>query len=64
MDPAFNPHMKYNNQRDHGYLFLTIMPDVVTAQFRVVESISRKTSGEKTDRIAKVWSGSHQLLVQ
>jgi alkaline phosphatase D len=64
MDPAFNPHMKYNNQRDHGYLLLTVMPDVVTAQFRVMESISRKTSGEKTDRLVKVWSGSHDLLVQ
>lgn len=24
MDPAYNPHMKYNNQRDHGYLLLTL----------------------------------------
>lgn len=64
MDPAFNPHMKYNNQRDHGYLFLTITPDIVTAQFRMVESIRRKTKEEKTVRIAKVRSGSHDLLVQ
>ncbi len=64
MDPAYNPHLKYNNQRDHGYLLLSIFPDGVTAQFRMVESVSRRATGEKTDRIAKVRSGSHSLLVQ
>ena len=64
MDPAFNPHLKYNNQRDHGYTLLTIYPDQVTAQFRVVESITRKTKGERINKVVTVRSGSHTLLVQ
>ncbi|MEL7118531.1 MAG: alkaline phosphatase D family protein [Bacteroidota bacterium] len=64
MDPEYNPHMKYNNQRDHGYILLTLSSSEATAQFRVVQSIREKTPVEKTDKTISVKSGSHDLVVQ
>ena len=61
MDPAHNPHMKYNNQRDHGYILLSLNAEEATAEFRVVNTIRERASGEKVDQVARVKSGSHQI---
>lgn len=64
MDPLFNPHLKYNNQRDHGYVLLTVSTEEAVAEFRIVESIRERTTGQKTDKTVIVKSGSHQLTLQ
>ncbi len=64
MDPQFNPHMKYNNQRDHGYILLTLNAEEAVAKFQVVETVKKKTNVERTDKTARVKSGSHSLVIQ
>lgn len=64
MDPQFNPHLKYNNQRDHGYILLSIDATAAVAKFQVVESIRQPATGETTDKTAMVKSGSHQVILQ
>ena len=64
MDPNYNPHMKYNNQRDHGYILLSINPEKAVAQFKVVETIKTKSSREKVDQVVSVKSGSHDLVLE
>ena len=64
MDPNFNPHMKYNNQHDHGYILLNITPEQATAQFRVVNTIKQQSNQEKVDATAIVKSGSHDLILK
>lgn len=63
MNPDFNPHMKYNNQRDHGYILLTVNAEEAVAQFRVVNTIQKPDTGERTDRTVSVKSGSHTLML-
>ena len=64
MDPRYNPHLKFNNQIDHGYLLLSLKPDEAVAQFKTVQSIKEKVNGEKTDKVIIVKEGSHDLIVQ
>lgn len=64
MDPAYNPHMKYNNQHDHGYILLSLNSEEAKAEFRVVETIKEPSTTEKIDRTAKVKKGTHDLIMQ
>jgi len=42
MQPDFNPHLKMNNQRDHGYLLLRLTPEQATAQWYYVETLKER----------------------
>lgn len=64
MSPNFNPHMKYNNQHDHGYILLTLNETEAKAQFKVVGTVKEKNNEEKTDLTATVKSGTHDLILQ
>lgn len=64
MDPLFNPHLKYNNQRDHGYILLAITADSAVANFQVVESIKTPNTNQRTDKTAIVKNGSHKLIIK
>ena len=64
MDPAYNPHMKYNNQHDHGYILLRLSTEEASAQFRVMETIRERNKTEKVDKIATVKSGAHDLNIE
>ena len=41
-DPALNPHLKYNNMRDHGYLSLTISKNELKADFIYVKTVKKR----------------------
>jgi len=40
-----NPHIKYTNNRDHGYLLLSLTPQTATSEWYYVESL--RTPGSK-----------------
>ena len=43
VNSEINPHLKFTNMRDHGYLVLELTPDKATAYFKFMETI--KESG-------------------
>lgn len=64
MDPATNPHLKYNNQRDHGYLLLTLGADAASAAFHMVSTVRSSSTAESVDRRVIVRPGSHHLILE
>ncbi len=59
--PNFNPHLKYVNLRDHGYLLLTLNQEVTIAEWYYVDQIKERTSKEQLAKRYVVKSGSNQL---
>ena len=58
----FNPHLKYVNLRDHGYLSLNIRPEETIAEWHYVMAINKRITTK--DTIGKryiVKSGNHTL---
>ncbi len=58
----FNPHLKYVNLRDHGYLLLTMNMREVIAEWYYVDKINAPSSTEKLGARYVVKGGSHQLV--
>ncbi|HEY0651564.1 MAG TPA: alkaline phosphatase D family protein [Chryseosolibacter sp.] len=44
---ARNPHLKYTNQRDHGYLLLTLTANSLIAEWYFVDELLRKSANER-----------------
>jgi len=44
--PKVNPHLRYLDLSNHGYLLLTLTPYDAVAEWRFVEDIRRRTDGE------------------
>ncbi len=59
--PEYNPHLKYVNLRDHGYLLLTLTPEAATAEWRFVETVLGKTEEEQVEKVVKVKKGEREL---
>ena len=57
----FNPHLKYVNLRDHGYLLLTLDKSEATAAYYYVDKINTRTTMEKLGKQFKVAADSYQL---
>ena len=57
-----NPHLKYVNMRDHGYLKLNITTESITAEFKTVRSLRQRTSRVKVDKKFKVETGNARLI--
>jgi alkaline phosphatase D len=56
-----NPHLKYVNQRDHGYLLLTVTPQKVTTDYYFVETLARPDEGERLEKSFSVLAGKSLL---
>lgn len=56
-----NPHIKYVNARDHGYLLVTFTPLRVRADFYRVNTLRQADSGEQLDRSYAVAVGTNRL---
>lgn len=56
-----NPHIKYLNDRDHGYLLLTLLPDKARAEYFVVETLRTVDGRERLDKVLHVKSGTVRL---
>lgn len=57
-----NPHLKYANLRDHGYMILTLRPDMATAAWYFVDTLKKPSSEEKKGKTVSVKEGTHQLI--
>lgn len=57
-----NPHIKYLNDRDHGYLLLTLTPEKARAEYFVVETLRTIDDRERKDKILNVKAGSVRLF--
>ena len=60
--PNFNPHLKYVNLRDHGYLLLTLNQEETIAEWYYVDQIKERTSKEQLAKRYVVKSGSNKLF--
>lgn len=56
-----NPHVKYFNDRDHGYLLLTLYPDKVKSEWYYVETLRKPESKEFLGKKFEIGRGSTQL---
>lgn len=57
-DPSINPHLKYVNMRDHGYLVLKMDQDSLVARFKTVSTIKDSIYQTKTDTTLVVLRGT------
>lgn len=57
-----NPHLKYTNQRDHGYLMLTLTQQRATAQWYFVASLLKIDSAEHLEKTFTIPRGKVKLL--
>jgi len=57
----FNPHLKYVNGIDHGYVVLTLYPDKAKAQWYYVETLRKIDANERLAKELSVDKGSFKL---
>lgn len=58
-----NPHLKYANMRDHGYLLLTLYENRAKADWYIVESLKEPNENESLDKTAVVNDGLSRLQI-
>lgn len=56
-----NPHLKYLNLRDHGYLMITLKAEEAIAQWFFINSVKEKTSEEFLGKTIRLDHGKHKL---
>jgi len=59
--PAYNPHLKYVDLSEHGYLLLTLNEQEAVAAWYFIEDIQQAQSDEYLAKTFRVASGQHQL---
>jgi len=57
-----NPHLKYGNARDHGYLLLSLQPDKATAEWWYVETLRVQSKSERLGKRMKVKTNTNKLI--
>lgn len=57
----FNPHLKYTNLRDHGYLLLNLTDSVATASWYYVNSMNNKDKGAYLGMQVSTRSGDNKI---
>ncbi len=50
----YNPHLKFVNGRDHGYLILTLSSDEARGDWYYVDNIKDENSGERLAKTIKI----------
>jgi alkaline phosphatase D len=56
-----NPHLKYGNARDHGYLLVSLYPDKTKAEWWYVETLRKPGGGELLGKKMVVRTNSAKL---
>lgn len=59
-----NPHIKFNNHRDHGYLLLTLYPTETKAEWYFMETLKQPISNQILGKKFVVTKGSSRLKEQ
>jgi phosphodiesterase/alkaline phosphatase D-like protein len=57
-----NPHMKYCNNKDHGYLVLKVSRNKLIAEFNYASNIKTPEATKITEKVYLVKSGSPVLI--
>ncbi len=57
-----NPHLKYTNQADHGYLILRLKPELAKAEWYFVNTIREPDPGQRLEKVFTVARGTYQLV--
>ena len=60
----FNPHLKYVNLRDHGFVRLDITRNHAMANYIYTVTNEKRTLAIKPIQKVKVMSGEHRLLIE
>ncbi|KNC99591.1 uncharacterized protein SPPG_04978 [Spizellomyces punctatus DAOM BR117] len=55
------PHLKFGNGKDHGYMVVTVTAEKVSTEYVVVAAVDRRTRLESTDAIVETASGSGRI---
>lgn len=58
-----NPHLKYVNLRDHGYLLLSLDEEKATAEWFFVDQIAMRSDKEQLGMRIEVLKNTHQLII-
>lgn len=58
---ANNPHIKYLNDRDHGYLLLTLKPDKAKAEYYFMETLRQPDKRDRLEKTLEVKKGTTKL---
>jgi alkaline phosphatase D len=61
---AANPHVKFFNARDHGYLLLSLYPTRAKAQWYFVESLARQPVNEFLAKTYEIERGKNKLITK
>lgn len=61
---AINPHLKYVNMRDHGYLKLQLTPEEVRAEYKIVPSLTERSRKVLTDKVVSAKRGSTIMVLE
>jgi alkaline phosphatase D len=56
-----NPHLKYTNHRDHGYLLLTLFPTKARGEWYFIETLLLPDNGEHLGKRLEVEKGTNKL---
>ncbi len=57
-----NPHMKYCNNTEHGYLTLHITPEEIIANYTNITTIKEKNGKKQIDKTFSVINGKSELI--
>jgi len=61
-DPRHNPHLKYVNLRDHGYLLLSLSPAEARAEWRYTDDLRTRNEQERIGEVVRVKAGQEELV--
>ena len=56
-----NPHLKFSNSRDHGYLVVSLSEDKVTARWSYVNTLIRRDNSIKKEVKFEGYSKNYKL---
>ncbi len=57
----YNPHIKYTNNRDHGYIILTLTPAKATSEWYYIKTLRKEGSEESRGESYSVPKGSTSI---
>lgn len=57
-----NPHLKYVNMRDHGYLKLKVTNNNIIAEYKIISNLKIKDSKSMIDKVFTVKKGRKKLV--
>lgn len=60
-DSAMNPHLKYSNLRDHGYLLMSFDSAEVTAEWKFVKTLKERNSEVYSGKVISAKKGTNKL---